>query len=119
MNMSILQISDLIQAIFNASLSLMGVSVTLIALIPVLVEIARSRSPDFFTGEESKDKLKRYLSRLGYTIVIFNISAIASIISFFYENAFVVGVALSTFGIGLIVLVLTSLAMARLTLKHI
>jgi hypothetical protein len=113
------QLSNLIGLVLSASISLIGVSVTLVALVPVLIEIARGRSPDFFAGEEAKTKLKNYLYKLSSTIVFFGFSTVASGINLYFEYKFWFLVSAISLSVGLILLVIISLAMAKQTIGFI
>jgi len=113
------QISALLQVVLESSLGLMGVSVTLIALVPVLVEIAQSRSSDFFSGEDAKDELKRYLTRLSGSIVLFGLSSFLAIGAFFHPGPLLFWASLLFFVVGLAIIVVTSLAMAKLTIENL
>lgn len=113
------QLSNIIGLVLSASVSLIGVSVTLVALIPVLIEVARSRSPNFFAGEQAKAQLKNYLSRLRAAIGFFGISIIISGTNLYYENIIAFLVAMTLFSCGLILLIFISLAIARQTINFI
>ena len=113
------ELSNLIGLVLSASISLIGVSVTLVALVPVLIEIARGRSPDFFAGEEAKTKLKNYLYKLSSTIVFFGFSTIASGVNFFCESKFMFILSAVSLSIGLVLLIIISLAMAKQTIGFI
>ena len=59
------------QAMLGVTASLMAISITLVALVPALIEIARASSPDYFSGEQSSKRIRSGLSRLRYTIWIY------------------------------------------------
>lgn len=113
------ELSNLIGLVLSASISLIGVSVTLVALVPVLIEIARGRSPDFFAGEEAKGKLKDYLRKLSSTIVFFGFATVASGANLYLENMVLFLLSALAMIIGLIILIYITLAMAKQTISFI
>jgi polyferredoxin len=113
------QLPNLIGLVLSASISLMGVSVTLVALVPVLIEIARGRSPNFFAGEEAKNNLVNYLNKLCITIVIFGFATLVSGIDLYFVNIYMFIISAISFSVGLILLLIISLAMAKQTIGFI
>lgn len=63
--------STFLQTMLGASVSLMSISITLVAFVSALVEFASQRSSDFLSSELSKRSIKSGLSRLRITIWLY------------------------------------------------
>jgi hypothetical protein len=107
----------LLQAILGGSVTLAAISVTLVALVPVLLEIARVRIPDFLTGEEARRKLRLGLRLLGITVWIFGIATILSTVAFFCQTYILLISAVILFLVGLALLSYISYAVITLAVS--
>lgn len=112
-------IEELITGILGGSISLLGISATLIALIPVLVEVVRLRSPDFFSSELSKQQLQRGLKVIGLTVWIFGSSTVLSMVSLILHSSIFTIATLFMFLIGLILLSFVSNMLIKLASSYL
>lgn len=65
---------------------LLAISVTLVALVPTLVEIVRIKSPNFLLGEVARRRMTDGLSNLRQTIWLFGISTFLSVTDFIWGS---------------------------------
>ena len=98
---------------------LLAVVVTLVALIPTLVEVVRAKTPSFFAGEITRTQLKNSLTLLGLTIWTFGIATLVSIFLLVWFNFWFFLVALVLTVVSLIILVVASYLIAKIALSVI
>jgi len=85
--------------------ALLAISVTLLVFVPALIELARSRSSDFLSAEDAKNRLKRGLNYLQLTALLFSLTTLLSIAGLLWQNIFLlISVLLLSF-VSLIILV--------------
>jgi len=63
-----LDIATLLATLVELNAGLLAITVTLVALVPALIEIARVKSPSFLSGEITRRHLSRGLNNLKRTI---------------------------------------------------
>ena len=86
--------------------ALLGVTVTLVALVPTLVELIRLKYPSFFSSEVARRRLNKGLVELGRSIWLFGATTLLSIIGLVvwqHIMLLIVVTILSMLGIALIV----------------
>lgn len=110
------------QTVLGASSSLMAISVTLVALVIALIEIARNREGNYLRTARSREKIKLGLERLRFTIWAYGGAMILSTIGLLFATiefvfALVLAIAIASLfliGTGLLIRVsymLTSVAL--------
>jgi hypothetical protein len=92
---------------------LLGVVVTLIAVVPTFVEIARSRSPDFLSEKEAQRDLSNALHLLKYDILLFGSGLFLSIGGFFNNQKFLLISIVIITSIGIALLIAASFVVAK------
>lgn len=107
--------SETLQLIVDLSINLLGVSLTLIALIPVLVELVRGRAPDFMSKFEEENALDRTLLALSVTVLLFSSAIGCGIGGRFCTWVGFLWIALITFLMGLLVIIFVSMYVAFTT----
>ena len=85
---------------------LLAIAVTLVALIPTLIEIVRIKEPNFLIEDAARRRLKNGLSSLTHTIWLFGIATILSLVGIIYQPLFL-----------LIIIVLISISSLLLLLR--
>jgi hypothetical protein len=109
------ELLDRLNLLVNLSAALLGVSVTLVALVPTLIQLARVSAPDFFSRLDREGSLKRVMVVLAVTVMLFSISLGASWVGIFFPIELWFWIGLVAFSASLIVLVSTSILVAFTT----
>jgi len=106
------ELTDHLNLLVNVSAALLAVSVTLVALVPTVVQLARLKTPDFMAQTEREGSLRRVMDGLALTVVGFTASLICTFGGTFYPcKAALIG-GLIFFGVSLVVLAAMSVAVA-------
>src|SRR5262249_20001936 len=72
------------------SASLLAVVLTLVALIPSLFELARTRISSFLSGEETEERLRNGLRWLSYTIWVFAVATVGGLVGMLESAYFLI-----------------------------
>lgn len=67
------QVASLLWTMAQVSAGLFALALTLVALVPTLVEIARVKSASYLSGDIARRRLKRALRWVGYAIWIYGV----------------------------------------------
>jgi hypothetical protein len=86
------------------SAGLLAVAVTLAALVPAFIEIARGRVSDFLTGQERRRRIVLALNMLTGAMVILAVVVAMAIVAFLIPSPIYLFVAMGCFGVGLVLL---------------
>lgn len=97
-----LDITAILTVLASLNGGLLAVAVTLVALIPTLVEIARVKSPTFLSGEAARRHLKSGLIQLRFTILFSGVATLLSVVGLIWQNNFLLAAVLLLFAIGLV-----------------
>ena len=73
-------ILSIFSTLLQVNAAFLGVVVTLVALVPALVEMVRSRYPNFLSSEVTRRRLNRGLASLSITIWLFGSATFLSIV---------------------------------------
>ena len=103
----------------DLSAALLGVSVTLVALIPAFVEVARTKVPDFLTGQQKQQSLRRALRLLMHTIWIFGAAEIGCLLTFVFPAPQLLYAVGSLFAVGLVALLVAGVQAAKIAISVI
>jgi len=106
---------SILGTIAQVSAGLLAVTVTLVAVVPALVEIVRAREPQYFRSIAANSKLKRSLRALSYTIGLFGAGTLLALIDMAFKSVAVAWVAGALCASGLFVLAYASYSIASTT----
>ena len=98
---------------------LLAVVVTLVALIPTLVEVVRAKTPSFFAGEVTRGRLRNSLTFLAWTIWTFGIATFISIFLLIHYSFWAFLIVLALTAVSLIILIVASYIIAKIALSII
>lgn len=120
--LSLNQQQAFLAAMLSASGSLAAIAVTLLAIVPTLIEIAGNRTSDYFTGEAARKKIKNALSRLRHTLILYGVVMLLAAIGLLIPtNGVVVLCAVvivaTLFFIATLILIQASYSLTNTTLK--
>ena len=104
--------------VIDLSANLLGVSLTLVALIPTLVELVRTRAPDFISRMERENALNRVMIALASTVVMFSLSLGSGLAGMFCNWLGFLWIGLGAFVMSLITIVFITLYTAA-TLRNV
>ena len=111
--------NDVLSALVEINLGLLGVSITVVAFAPALVEIVRVKSSSFLATEGARRLLSRSFSIIGYTIWLFGISLLLLMINYLYEWKPIELVSLIMTLVGTFIVVLASYRIAKIAITLI
>jgi hypothetical protein len=106
------ELLERISLLVNLSAGLLGVSVTLVALIPTLVELARLKAPDFISKARKEIGMRQIMMSLSATVVAFGLSLVLSLIGIFLLTPGWLWSSLFAFVIGVLILIASALIVA-------
>jgi hypothetical protein len=106
---------SLLSAIIGAAATLAGLTVTLVTIVPVLIDAIQSRGGDIFAAAESRYRLKSYIRMLVYAIGAFTVSCVAALVGLLSRSATAQSLAISMFCLGLLVVAMVTALIAHLT----
>jgi hypothetical protein len=105
-------ISTIFSVLAQINASLLAVTVTLVVIIPTLVEIVRIKSSSFLSGETGRRRLVRGMAYLSYTMGLFGLATLLSIAGLIW-TCFVLLIIVSVlFLFGLAILLVASYIIA-------
>jgi hypothetical protein len=96
------------------SAGFLAVAVTVVALVPTLVEITHTRSATFLSQEDARDRLYAGLSILSHTIWLFGLVTFGSILLMYWPCIYLVIADLLLFLVSLVLLIYASYDMATM-----
>lgn len=113
--MSVDEIVNRLNTLAALGAGLLSVSVTLVALVPTLVQLVRARMPDFFSQIDQEGSLRRLMTVLAGTVIGFSISLGLALVGLFHVRPMWMWLSLAAFVITLLALVGTSVRAALTT----
>jgi len=66
-------IRTILSALLGSTATVMAISVGVVSIIPTLLELVRSQSPEYFAGEELRARAQKNLRFIAHTIWLFGI----------------------------------------------
>lgn len=97
-----------LELLIGSSTSLLGVSVTLVALVPTLVELVRVKSPDFLTMQQSEYKLGHLMYSLLINVIVFTLTLISGLSGQVASWKGFLWIGAVSFSIGLLIIVINT-----------
>ncbi len=95
-----------LEQIAGFSANLLGASLTFLALIPTLVELIRIRAPTFVFRLEKEVALDRVILALAVTVVLYSVTLGCGLLGDFSKWVGLVWIAITAFGISLLILII-------------
>jgi hypothetical protein len=108
-------LSSRLELLINLSVGLLGTALTLIALIPTLIQLARVKSPDFMSRMESEGSLRYVINALAAAVVALALALADGLIGLMFPAKTFLWVGWTLFIAGLAVLIGTSVKVALTT----
>lgn len=105
---------ELLGIVIDLSVNLLAVSLTLIALIPTLLELIRGRAPDFISQIEEENALDKVMYTLTATVLLFGVSLLSGLVGKFCEWMGFLWITTGTFLIGLVIIITVSIYTANM-----
>lgn len=111
-----IDIKVLLQQTLGGSLSLIAVTITLLAILPVVISIIKTRNDNIIISNDIYQTVKKQLARIYKCLYLFGISSLASFVGIFYTSASCMIIASFAFAVGLFILVIACVRISALTL---
>src|SRR6266567_2631166 len=105
-------IATTLSVLAQINAGLLAVTVTLVAIIPTLVEIVRIKSSSFLSGEVARRRLVRGMVFLSYTLGLFGLATLLSIAGIIWPYFVLLIIVSILFLLGLAILLVASYIIA-------
>lgn len=101
------------------AVSLLSISITLIALVPVLIEVVRARITNFLTSKDEQNSLKLALGGLATSLIFFGIDLLIWFIGNLFISAILYYLMLAILLIGVCFLTYACFFISKTCIKAI
>ena len=108
-------VAGLLLTMAQVSAGLFALALTLVALVPTLVEIARVKSASYLSGDSARRRLKRALNRIGHTIWIYGVITVLCLVGTVVGGIYFLPLVSVLFIIGIVILIHSGLVIAKIT----
>lgn len=109
----------LLQQVMGGSISLIAVTITLIAIFPVFLSLVKARNDNFIQSLELFEVIKTQICRMYNCLYLFSSSSLISFMGLFYLSDLCLFVSSGAFTIGLAILVISCIRISSLNLTLI
>lgn len=106
-------------SLIELNAGLLAVSVTVVALVPTLVELVRLKYPSFLSAEVARIRLIKALKAISRTIWMFGIAALLSLIGLMFKLQAMGVLATLLATVGIFILIKASLNVAKISISII
>jgi len=106
------QLGDLFNLLAQLEGALLAVGITLLALVPTLIEMARTRSPGFLSERSARRRVRNSMILLNIATWILGAALVFSVSGLLFPCAILAIVTMVVSAVGLVLLIVTSYIVA-------
>lgn len=99
---------EILTKVIDLSSNLLSACLTLVALIPALIQIVGLKSPDFISRMESENKVRNLMFTLGAAVILFAVAILCGIVARLISSDELLMTGAAAFFAGLFVIVLAA-----------
>lgn len=111
--------SDLLSNIADMSGALLSVAVTIVVFVPAFIEIARSKSPDYLSGEQQKRTIRSAFLLLNVVVVFFAVALVAGVIGMIFPKLWLMLCSTLFLLLGVLFLIISTIRLSYIVLKSL